>query len=438
MGPNRKRRTRQSAPYDLSIPENWTAAELKEELKKLNVQFVPSSRKSVLIAIYKDATSNDSAYTRAQGGHMGEEDSITHAQDNMRRDDAQGDQDGGLQSGNDQNKNSLAAAVLELSKIVKNLNQDVSELKGQVRNNNSQRTVPAAAGSEEQLTNSQSGTVHNRDDESREYTLQTAWANIRSTNEQSHNEGHTRIKTKYGYALESLPFVETVPPQLRKDIVKGKDINLITLLLPYYKVVGSSDKPDPRLRKQLTIAEFIQAFGIYKNIMCEAIEARRNELDLYERDIIDMAVKYGGSGFYEYHLQFSMKAAAHLKYNNTPVDWSVRDNSLFCNIFANKVPVTCQHCDSSSHGSAFCQSLTEPKDHKYSAAKKDRDGGAKPYQAYSGTNKMRCRYFNSHRGCAKEGCTFAHECAICKENHSRTRCPQAKNDGTQTVTHKRT
>lgn len=114
MGPNRKRRTRQSAPYDLSIPENWTAAELKEELKKLNVQFVPSSRKSVLIAIYKDATSNDSAYTRAQGGHMGEEYSITHAQDNMRRDDAQGDQDGGLQSGNDQNKNSLAAAVLEL------------------------------------------------------------------------------------------------------------------------------------------------------------------------------------------------------------------------------------------------------------------------------------------------------------------------------------
>lgn len=48
------------------------------------------------------------------------------------------------------------------------------------------------------------------------------------------------------------------------------------------------------------------------------------ELDLYERDIIDMATRYPGKGFYEYHRQFSLMAASHLRFNNIMVDWSVR------------------------------------------------------------------------------------------------------------------
>ena len=38
------------------------------------------------------------------------------------------------------------------------------------------------------------------------------------------------------------------------------------------------------------------------------------ELDLYERDIVDMATRYGGTTFYEYHNQFSAREAAYLKY----------------------------------------------------------------------------------------------------------------------------
>ena len=68
----------------------------------------------------------------------------------------------------------------------------------------------------------------------------------------------------------------------------------------------------------------MQAFVIYKNVMCEAYPSRLKELDLYERDIVDMGTSYGGKGFYEYHKQFSSKAAAYLKYYNTKVDWSLR------------------------------------------------------------------------------------------------------------------
>ena len=48
-----------------------------------------------------------------------------------------------------------------------------------------------------------------------------------------------------------------------------------------------------------------------------------------------MASRYGGEGFYEYHRMFSAEAAAHLRYANRKVDWSVRNNKLFTTIFVN-------------------------------------------------------------------------------------------------------
>ena len=52
---------------------------------------------------------------------------------------------------------------------------------------------------------------------------------------------------------------------------------------------------DPRLNRQLTIQEFIEAFAIYKNVMCATYPHHRQELDFYERDIEDMSIRFGGS-----------------------------------------------------------------------------------------------------------------------------------------------
>ena len=139
------------------------------------------------------------------------------------------------------------------------------------------------------------------------------------------------VKTPHGYSAESLPIVESISPHMRKNIIEGKDVNLAALLIPYYSGPMNNDdrlsvdschnrKPDPRLNRNLSLNEFMKAFGIYKNVMCQAYPSRREELDMYERDIVDMGYEYGGKGFYEYHKIFSSQAAAYLRYHNIKVD----------------------------------------------------------------------------------------------------------------------
>ena len=68
--------------------------------------------------------------------------------------------------------------------------------------------------------------------------------------------------------------------------------------------------------------------------MCEVFPPRRPELDAYERDIVEMASKYPGQLFYDYHRKYSAKAAAYLTQSNIKVDWSQRDMILFIEIFS--------------------------------------------------------------------------------------------------------
>ena len=66
--------------------------------------------------------------------------------------------------------------------------------------------------------------------------------------------------------------------------------------------------------------------------MCEVYPNRREELDAYLRDIVEMSSCFG-IGFYDYHRAFSAKAASFLLYHQVKVDWSHRDTKLFTTIF---------------------------------------------------------------------------------------------------------
>lgn len=56
---------------------------------------------------------------------------------------------------------------------------------------------------------------------------------------------------------------------------------------------------DLRLTKSLTMAEFNVAFGVFRDVICEAYPERRKELHSYLAIISDLAMSYGGTLFYE-------------------------------------------------------------------------------------------------------------------------------------------
>ena len=100
-----------------------------------------------------------------------------------------------------------------------------------------------------------------------------------------------------------------------------------------YQLKPHSANSDSRAQRALTLPEFLAAFDIYKNVMCEAWPTRRAELDAYQRDIIDMATRYGGTLIYEYHKIFAQKSAADLQKSNIKIDWSKRDKKFVLKYF---------------------------------------------------------------------------------------------------------
>ena len=247
----------------------------------------------------------------------------------------------------------------------------------------------------------------------------------------------------YGFAADSLPFVETVSPAIRRQVIEGKDVNLAVLLIPYYTGPMSNDeridtyfcsnrKPDPRLNKCLTISEFIQAFGTYKTL-CEAFPSRHHELDLYEWEIVNMAARYPGAGFYDYHKQFSAKAASYLKNHNWKLDWSKRDSQLYSNIFTNYKSNCCQHWHSVSHLSDFCPKIFQDNKITYFGSASNNNSNKS-----SGTSDSHgrqrsfikgdeiCNNFNGNKGCFRSRCNNLHVCLECHGPHSRSQCTKDK------------
>jgi len=325
-------------------------------------------------------------------------------------------------NGNTSNNRVLIGLVSKLSSTVQTLQQNVSSLTSKVNTLIAERPeLPGQARAVEPVVNR---TTINLDQNSTagstQFNLETAYNALRrpvpstaaGSEEQLATLGNfsSSGRTVRGFAVKSLPFVETVSPQLKKNIITGMDINLASLLIPYYSGSGvmqtdylgidksQSAKHKPRTNN-LTVGEFIQAFGTYKNIMCSAFPNRRSELDLYERDLVDMATRYPGKGFYEYHKRFSADAAAHLRYNNIPIDWSIRNNTLFCNIFANNKPNTCNTCGSTFHTTGFCnQSSSNVRNQSCLSRSPDQDAYGRERVYYLGREV--CNNFIGPKGCS--------------------------------------
>ena len=389
MGPIRRRS--KTVHYDPELFENWTLARLKDELNSRGINFPNNARRMALVRLLRlneNSTQSLDHPTRGElsilGGARSRDPSVIRHEENAILSAGESHDSPQINNNNDNSSNRvLVGLVSKLSSTVQDLQQNVVSLTNKVNTLIAERSefpVQARAVAEPSVNTVQTVASVNRSFDpnpaagATQFNLETAYSALRRSVPSAAAGSEEQLalgnltspgRTTRGYAVESLPFVETVSPQLKRNIQAGMDINLASLLIPYYSGAGVMEnnlgvdksqnvKSDPRINRTLTLGEFIQAFGTYKNIMCSAHPHRRSELDLYERDVVDMATRYPGKGFYEYHKRFSADAAAHVRYNNIPVDWSIRNNSLFCNIFANAKPNTCNFCGSTFHTSGFC------------------------------------------------------------------------------------
>ena len=237
--------------------------------------------------------------------------------------------------------------------------------------------------------------------------------------------------------------VEIVSPNLRNQILSGKDINLALLLMPnndnlteYRRIdfngIEYSMRPgDPRLARNLSLGEFIIAFARYRNIICEVMPHRREELDFYERDIVEMAQRFGGTRFYEYHKAFSAKAAALLLQRSIKVDWAVRDNGLYCTVFAGMRANVCTLCSSVNHTSEFCSLVVNPY---WKRATQQMNGGTQRFPNPSNVQQQGKRYEQTffqgiplcinynERNCTRPACRYLHLCSACNAPHPKSKC----------------
>ena len=247
------------------------------------------------------------------------------------------------------------------------------------------------------------------------------------------------LNQQSGIGVDDLPHIDVVSENLQRQILDGKYVNLASLLIPdfdtpnytTYKLRGiellRQSRRDHRLDRALSITQFLKAFGIYKWIICEAFPQRRSELDLYEADVSSMFDHYGGL-YYQYHVQFSKKAAAYLE-KGVKVDWSKRDTNLFQLIVGGAKSKLCDHCSQADHQSAFRPSQINVQGLSNRCSEQHEGSGRadSSVDRYGRTKMMYqgreiCNNFNT-RTFTNKACTYLHVCKKCKSfTHRETNC----------------
>jgi hypothetical protein len=142
-----------------------------------------------------------------------------------------------------------------------------------------------------------------------------------SQNNYSHAGNSTMPPSqKFGVSIEDLPLMDLLSCSVRKQIVEGKDVNLATLLIPYYETnIKDKDKDNIHIKCPLSITEFITVFGKYKRVMRQSFPERREELDKYKAIYVEIYNVYGDK-FYEHHKLFSLKSANAMSLHKLKVD----------------------------------------------------------------------------------------------------------------------
>ena len=467
--------------WDRHAPENWTASELRNRLAARNIRVPQGTTKAFMLKLFKaNPTDNatlpldtDSATQNLRTPRRGRSASATltladvngdteaaelidasrnpqpsgHVRGDMRptsprltepyRTNSVDHREGQLES--------LTSQVSQLQSVVRDLTGHVAELATRQHGNAPLVAHCGESRAGEIITSNMADTNNMAD-----VNIQHASSSMAPTSARLHTlhnvipdmqQGLRGVRNTgaYGVAADALSDIDIVSQATRQRITEGKDVNLALLLLSNNlgmdvtnnetRVVDSITgevrlKPDARLCRPLTIGEFVAAFGRYKNIMCEAWPLRRPELDMYERDVIDMSQRYGGFTFYEYHKAFSAKAAAYLEQRGIKLDWSIRDNKLYNTLFSGMKAQSCHLCSSQIHVTTQCPlaanmtpaNLRNSSRPQYGASNSGFDIHGRKRVVHQG--KEVCNNYNKNQ-CFRPQCNRSHVCSLCFRGHPR-------------------
>lgn len=449
-----ERRRRSTAtritPYDTTNPDNWTCSKLKTELERLGIRTPQGLNKQTLKSLY---VSNSTINPRDVSAPN--TDTITSPGPSSR-----------VTSRTQEESN---AQAIDQRALQSNMAASISEIEPETASTRSHSTssgvlsqdsvMQAMITMQQQLLVMMRETSKQKDDQAdteRNY-LQEAMhhTNYNSNRIPTGTTSTTSSATTcsatttavsdmgtYGVAPDSLPHLDIVSASLKRAILQGKDVNLSMLLIPGYEFdkkdkgqsTCSNFSVDKRLSVNLTLAEFLTAFGKFKRIMGDVYPQRRKELDLYEGVIININNTHGDV-FYDYHKLFSAKCAEALR-QGTKVDWSLLDMRLFSLVTAGRKARSCELCSSVSHGTNQCEIINSSTQARYGknfhhreSNSKDLDLRGRKRVSVEGTEL--CNNFNDEKGCSRTMCPFAHACSKCKNlkaKHSAVRCKNTRKD----------
>ena len=266
-----------------------------------------------------------------------------------------------------------------------------------------------------------------------------------STNTAISNAKALLAVPKKGIAGHSISKINLVTPHQRSEIISGKDYNLARLLIPdsedftHKEYLFNSDgdavpikaKVDSRLTRNLSLPEFLRAYGIWESVMVETYPHRAAELAQYRYNIIEMHNDFGNL-FYQYHKAFSAKAAAALLNHRIKIDWSIVDYKIHMNVFSGRRANSCSLCQGVDHNTDMCSLNVGSRNN---AAAKRMSGFE--YQNKTSTRPKRktlsdgtevCYPFNENKCWRGETCKNAHVCLKClSKDHIQSDCISASN-----------
>ena len=160
--------------------------------------------------------------------------------------------------------------------------------------------------------------------------------------------------------------------------------------------------------------------------MCEGFPEREKELSAYLADIFEMATRFSGLAFYEYHREFSAKSTTwHTR--GVELDWFKHDTTLSTSLFSGIKANACAICSNLGHQTTFCPLAL--------SSKKSEARGRRFYDQTSDRNniprvffqgKEICNNFNFSRGCPYNSCKRSHVCLDCHASHHRFQCNVGK------------